>query len=69
MIKITEKLYKECWEGADSALATTAFVSGQYHTINKLAAWLADQPATYENAVSEYTWKERLIKAIEQRGE
>jgi hypothetical protein len=63
---ISEKLYKEYWEGSDSPQAATAFLSGQAATLDRIAAWLADQPATYENAVSEYTWKERLIKAIEE---
>jgi hypothetical protein len=63
---ITERLYEECWEGADSPLAATAFISGQSAVIDKISSYLADQPAKYEDAVGEDTWKERIINAIEQ---
>jgi hypothetical protein len=49
---ISEKLYRECWQGSDSPQAVTAFLSGQ--------------SATYETADSEHGWRGRLIKVIEE---
>lgn len=52
-----ERLYQEHWTGGDSVLAATAFYAGVEAAVEEVAAWLADQPHTYEEAKSEYDYK------------
>ncbi len=69
MMLLNENLYRQYWTGSDSPIAAEAFMQGQEAAIQEIAAWLADQDSSYEDAQSEYTWAERLTELLNKSNE
>lgn len=61
---VIQALYQSDWTGSDSALAATAFRQGAESILEAVSMQLADMPATYESAISEIQWREKLAQSI-----
>lgn len=57
-----ETRYDRFWNGSDYPVAYTAFNSGVTSTIKVIASYLADQPSSYEDAISDNDWQQKLTE-------
>lgn len=62
MNKETETLYDRFWNGSDMPVAFTAFNSGVNAAIKVIASYLADQASSYEEAISDNDWRQKLTE-------